>query len=154
MSCTKYGMPVPYSGAYPESSEYFYRDPPNDPYANYMDHSTQQSLQLNLNSLMPASWNNVSATQAATGSKDDWSRYSVSREGVERYISAQGINRYQQLSRSSQGRLTGTPNLLRSQPPAALSLGSGPDSCNVIFNDSSLRQALVTPAMKPWIGCG
>lgn len=157
-------MPQPYSN-YPEHSNEFYQqqepkhwyqEPSADPYNNFTSQSVQQNLQLNRNALMPASWNSVSAAQAASSrNKDDWSRYSVTEEGVERYISASGAVRFTQIDRSSSGRRLGVQNLLRSQPPAALSLdGVGPCENGPWFNDSSDRQVLVKPRMKPWVGCG
>jgi hypothetical protein len=162
MACSAYGMPKPYSN-YPEYSSGFYekpkqwyQEPSNDPYNNFTSQSVQQKLQLNRNALMPASWNSVSAAQAgSSGNKDDWSRYSVTEEGVERYISASGAVRFTQIDRSSRGRRIGVPNLLRSQPPAALSMdGVGSSENGPWFNDSSDRQVLVRPRMKPWVGCG
>ena len=162
MSCSSYGMPQPYSN-YAESVPTSWYDHTGqgstDAYNNYTNQSVQQSLQLNRNARMPASWNSASAAQAATASatgKDDWSRYSVTEEGVERYISAAGAVRFRQNDRSSSGRRLGTQNLLRSQPPAALTV-AGMEPCedrNWFFNDSSDRLALVTPVTKPWIGCG
>lgn len=152
MSCSAYGMAGPagqYSN-YPQYQASFYQAPNNDPFNNLTNSNMQQAMQLNLNTLMPASWNAASAAQSADSDpKSDWERYSVSRDGVQRYISASGASRYSQIDRSSAGRRFGEPNLLRSQPPAALTIGSSP-----WFNDSSDRQALVDPAMNAWIGCG
>lgn len=150
MSCSAYGQPQSFA-RYPQYQASFYTAPSQDPYDNLTTQNVQQSLQLNLNSLMPASWNDTSALQSVSSDPlDDWSRYTVTRDGVQRYISASGASRTQQIDRSSAGRRFGIPNLLRSQPPTALSMG--PDT--VVFNDSSDRQALVSPGMRPWIGCG
>lgn len=152
MSCSAYGVqgPVGDYAQYPQYQNSFYQAPSADPYNNLTNNTIQQSLQLNLSNLMPANWNAVSAAQSLSSDpKDDWSRYTVSRDGVQRYISASGASRFRMIDRSSAGRRFGAPNLLRSQPPAALTVGSSP-----WFNDSSDRQALVSPQMKAWIGCG
>lgn len=151
MSCSAYGMPQPASN-YPQFQESFYTPPSTDPYNNLSTSNVQQALQLNLNALMPASWNSTSAMQSLDSDpKSDWSRYSVSRDGVQRYISASGASRFRQIDRSSSGRRFGTPNLLRSVPPAAL---SDEPTVGPWFNDSSDRQALMDPSMRPWVGCG
>ena len=143
-------MPQPFSN-YPQYQKSFYTPPSTDPYDNLTTQNVQQSLQLNLNALMPANWNSVTAAQAMSSDpKDDWSRYTVTRDGVQRYISASGASRFRQIDRSSIGRVVGQPNLLRSQPPTALST----NAADVIFNDSGFRQALVDPKMRSWIGCG
>ena len=152
MSCSAYGVPGQRDdyANYPQYQNSFYQPSSVDPYNNLTNTTVQQSLQLNLNTLMPANWNSASAAQSTSSDpKDDWSRYTVSRDGVQRYISASGASRFRMIDRSSAGRRFGEPNLLRSQPPAALSIGSSP-----WFNDSSDRQALVNPEMRSWIGCG
>jgi hypothetical protein len=151
MSCSTYGMPQAVS-SYPQVQQSFYTEPNSDPYANLTTQNVQQSLQLNLNSLMPANWNSVSAQQAMSSApQDDWSRYTVTRDGVQRYISASGASRFRQIDRSSAGRQFGQPNLLRSTPPCSMTLG--PDA--VVFNDSSARLALVGGQnMRSWVGCG
>ena len=152
MSCSAYGVsgaPGQYA-SYPEYQASFYQQPCADPYNNLTSITNQQNAQLNLRSLMPASWDsNTAAMAMSSDPKDDWNKYSVTRDATMRYISASGANRFRTLDRSSTGRRFGTPNLLRSQPPAALTVGSSP-----WFNDSSDRQALVSPQMRPWIGCG
>lgn len=122
----------------------------DDIYNNLTNNTVQQSQQLNLTSLMPANWNNtaIPATTSSSCPQDDWSRYTVSRDGVQRYISASGANRFSVIERNSGGRRFGQPNLLRSQPPAALTMGSSP-----WFNTSSDREVIVNPSMRDWVGC-
>uniref|UniRef100_A0A6C0BNC0 Uncharacterized protein n=1 Tax=viral metagenome TaxID=1070528 RepID=A0A6C0BNC0_9ZZZZ len=151
MSCSYYGLPQAYA-QYPQANQMFYQPPPCDPYNNLTNQSVQQSMQLNLNSLMPQSWNNQAVAQAASscpGNKNDWARYSVTPEGAARYVMSSGGMNYGIISRSSNARLVGMPNLLRSTPNTALQMGQQP-----WFNRSSLSEPLVTPGMQPWIGCG
>lgn len=152
MSCSQYGVP---GNGYVGQNVYnvnFYQEPNCDMWNNSTSENLSQEMQLNLNSMMPASWNSKAALQGCNGPNSDWNRYTVTRDGALRYISSVGTAKYNYVTRSPAGRLFGTPNLLRSQPPTALSYageGGGP-----WFNDSSARQALVTPSMRSSIGCG
>jgi len=152
MSCSYYGLPQAYS-QYPNISQPFYQPQQGcqDPYNNITNYSWAAANQLNLNSLMPKSFNDQAVAQAATacpGNKNSWNRYSVTPEGVARYTQSSGSIRIQVQSRNSLDRVTGTRNLLRSDPSPAL--GGGP----VQFNASGFQQALVNPQYQPWIGCG
>ena len=144
MSCSLQKSASPYQSLWPEPAQ-----------------APREEKQLNLSTLMPASWNQQSlgpqqslglgqGHQQSQGDHNDWSRYSVSRAGAKRYISASGASRFRQSNRSSLGRKIGEPNLLRTQPPTALGAARG----DVIFNDSGFRQALVDPAMRSWVGSG
>ena len=182
MSCSAYGMPAPYS-AYPPVQNQFYYDQRGqstpDSYNNITTQSWQDynqlfrrnslmpgswqqgkakgeaqfSMPVNGASDMPTSWNSVAAAQAMTSKhgKDDWSRYSVTEEGVQRYVASSGAIKYSLLSRSSAGRRFGVSNLLRSNPSPALSPSN---TCQPFWYDSSDRQALVSPWMRPYVGCG
>jgi hypothetical protein len=148
--CSAYGMPESYAN-YPTFNSNFYSAPSNDSYNNMTNSNVQQQLQLNLNSLMPANWQNSAVRSMSSDPKDDWSSYTVNPDAVQRYISASGASRFRQIDRSSAGRRFGQPNLLRSKPRTALSMEP---TVGPWFNTSSDYQALVTPSMRPFIGCG
>jgi len=146
------GYPVAYS-QYPEYNASFYQNNSSaDLYNNLTNQNLQQQYQLNATSLMPASWNSVSAAQSMSGApvKTDWTRYTVTQDAAQRYIMGSGISRFGAIDRSSMGRLVGVPNLLRSQPPPALTAGS----VGGYFNGSELRDGLVSVNDRQWIGCG
>lgn len=131
---------------------------PQQTYSNYPEYQKsfykngyQQEHQLNLNRMMPAEWNSVSAAQAASScyNANDWSRYAVTPDGVARYVSTSGALRFQSIDRSSEGRIIGQPNLLRSRPNTALQMYDQP-----WFNRSSFSEPLVMPEVQRYIGCG
>jgi len=104
--------------------------------------SQQAGYALNVNSLMPASWRSntgCTATQSMDGST--WAKYSPTKEAFDRYITAQGSARLSLTTRSSQGRITGIPDLLRASPPMPLS------SDEIPFFDAENRQNAVFQAL-------
>jgi hypothetical protein len=136
-----------------------YSTPPNnstpgqfyqqDPYNNLTTQSYQQQFQLKRNTLMPSSWNKPEEQhkkQMAYNSWDanrndtDWYKYTPTEDGVMRYISSQGSSRLQQNTRNPLNRILGTPNMLRSPPPAPLKTNT-----TVLFGDSSARLDLINP---------
>jgi hypothetical protein len=159
--CSKYGFPVTRgtgTGAlaqanysdFPKVDQRFYQKPSSDLYNNMTSQNKKEAEQLNLMSMMPASWKSSAAT-AASGERclDDWSRYSVSKEGALKYIQGSGAARFGTLSRSGMtGRKLGITNLLRSQPQPALTIH--PEA--VVFGDSSYRQAIVNPRVSQYTG--
>jgi hypothetical protein len=107
--------------------------------------------QLDLQSLMPASWRTVAP--AVLEGKDDWSKYTVSKEGFHRYVSGAGASKIFEIERSAYGRKNGVVTgigMLRSQPLPCITLGEDA----VIFNDSSDRKALASSRYFNSIGCG
>jgi hypothetical protein len=107
--------------------------------------------QLDLQALMPASWRDV-APRVLEG-KDDWSKYTVSKEGFHKYISGSGASKIFEIERSAYGKKYGVTSgiaMLRSQPLPCLTLGEDA----VIFNDSSDRKALASSRYFNSIGCG
>jgi hypothetical protein len=135
-----------------DSSQNFYYDPNPDPYQNLTNYGGYgQMFQLNLNSLMPASWDSKSAYDASLEGKQqqvdsgasDWYRYAPDKQAVDRYITSSGATRFSMNTRNSNGRLFGSPNLLRTSPPVPLS------TADIPFGNSENRQALIES-----IGCG
>ena len=147
MACSSYGAPIPVAN-YPTFATNFYE---TNNQAQFNDsYSCPNNTQLNVNSLMPASWDNMAAVQSMSSDpKSDWARYAPTKEGVQRYISSSASARFGIMGRSPMGRTIGMPNLLRSQPPPALTLGEGS-----WFNNSSYRLALTNPCTQAYIGCG
>ena len=159
MSCSAYGMPIVNSGypisysQFPEYNASFYQNNSSaDLFNNLSNQNLQQQYQLNANTLMPASWNSVSAAQSMNSApvKTDWTRYTITSDATQRYIMGSGISRFGAIDRPSNGRLFGTPNLLRSQPPPALTV----NATGGFFNGSELRDGIVDASTRPWIGCG
>ena len=151
MSCSSYGSPLNYSGA-TEQPAYVYHDQNPDPMQNLTNYGGyNQMFQLNLDSLMPASWNATSAanaSQAGAGActdsgQSDWYRYAPDKQSVDRYITSSGSTRFSSITRNPNARLFGQPNLLRTNPPVPLSNGE------ITFNNSENRQALIDS-----LGCG
>lgn len=150
MSCSSTGAPLNYS-QYPERAKFIYYDPPKDPYNNLTNYGYNQLFQQNLSSLMPASWNNQSALKSSVGvnnndsdpGQSDWYKYAPTFDGVQRYITSSGSARLGQTTRDPNGRIYGTPNLLRTRPPVPLS------NVDIPFNNSSNRASLVQS-----LGCG
>ncbi len=134
---------------YPQYQQSFYQPTPMDSYNNLTNQNRAQSQQLNLASMMPQDWGSSASSAIDSKSMDDYSKYSPTKEGINRYVSGSGSIRFQSISRSASGRKYGYSSLLRSQPPTALSSGDG-----VYFNSSSDLEALRNPEMKSWIGCG
>lgn len=157
--CSAYGMPMvntgyplPYS-QYPEyNASYYQNNADMDLYNNLVNQNLQQQYQLNANVLMPASWNSVSAAQSMSAAPDkcSWTRYTLTTDGAQRNISSAGLSRFGSIDRPSNGRLFGRPNLLRTQPPPALTAGS----IGGWFNGSELRDGIVDVRSRPFIGCG
>jgi hypothetical protein len=120
----------------------------------WQDSSARQCDKLNLNKLMPQSWQSNAATVLnSQDSPDDWSRYTVTKDDYLRYNSAAGIARLGAIEHSSQGRITGNVAgiyAFASVPQPALTIG--PNA--VVFNDASARQALVDPQHRNVYGCG
>ena len=114
--------------------------------------ATDDCNQLDLNSLMPLSWREAGA-DVLTGNDRGWSRNAVTKEGYNKYISAQGGIRTCRSDRSAHGKIVGNTmgiNSFRTEALPALSLGEDA----VVFNDSSERQALVSSTYKNYMGCG
>lgn len=122
---------------------------PADPWSDFQSMNQQQSEQMDLQSLMPQNWQS-SASKTLQNPRDDWTRFTVTPEGFSRYVSASGASRIMAIGKNSLGRVVGTPNLLRNEPPTAFTLG--PDA--VIFNDSSARLSMANNQYRPFIGCG
>jgi hypothetical protein len=120
----------------------------------WSDNNPSQCDKLNLNRLMPQSWqSNAAKVLDDQDDPDSWSRYTVTKDDYLRYTSAAGMARAMEIDQSAQGRITGNQMgiyAFASIPQPALTLG--PDS--VIFNDSSARQALVMPRARNFFGCG
>lgn len=84
-------------------------------------------------------WDSYTGMMSATSSPDaDFYRYAPTKDGVERYIQSAGASRVRLQTRSSLGRITGTPNLLRAPAPVPIT------SNDITFNDSSIRQNIAT----------
>jgi hypothetical protein len=129
--------------AIPPTTQYSYnawRDQADDP-----NH-------LNLKSLVPKSWREVGAA-VLTGDDLNWSRYAVTQEGYNKYISSMSVARTGISDHSAHGKTVGRTTgiaTLRTEPLPKLTLGPN----DVVFNDSSARQALVSDTYKDYYGCG
>lgn len=139
-------------GLYSSTEHNRYQRPSSDPYNNMTSYNSRQKKQLDRDVLMPGSWNSVRGAQSSM--KDDWTKYSLTNEETNRYISGSGAVRFRQMDRDPSGRLFGTRNLLRSQPASAcIQHGERP-----WFNDSSYRQMLSGSSnmsaaeMNSWVG--
>lgn len=96
-----------------------------------------QGYQLNIDSLMPASWKGARNCGDNTADNTQWARYAPSKQSFDRYIQAAGSSRLSMNTRSPLGRQTGIPLLLRQGPPVPISAQEFP------FLDSGFRQDLV-----------
>jgi len=99
--------------------------------------SQQAGYQLNVNSLMPASWRDNSKCSEAAVDGSQWTKYAPTKESFDRFITSQGSARLSLTTRSPLGRIVGIPDLLRQAPPMPLAAEQ------IIFGDSSFRQDLV-----------
>lgn len=147
MSCTSYGRPIPVAN-YPTFAANFYDT--NQQSEWNQSYACPSNMNLNRSSLMPATWDNMAAAQSMSSDPNsDWAKYAPTKEGVQRYISSSATARFGIIDRSPLGSRIGQPNLLRSQPPPALTMGEGS-----WFNNSSYRLALTQPCLSSYIGCG
>lgn len=89
--------------------------------------------ELNVDSLMPASWQSKAATSEETDNSN-WTKFAPSKQSFNRYITAGGSARLAMNTRSALHRNIGTPLLLRSGTRTPISTDQ------VIFNDSGYRQ--------------
>ena len=114
-----------YDSAYPNEEDMSSQYPRGCPSA--------VGYELNVNSLMPASWRAGSVTDSAVVDGSQWSKYAPTRESFDRYITAQGSARLSLATRSPLGRIVGIPDLLRQAPPMPLS------ASEISFIDSENR---------------
>jgi len=126
--------------AFTDDDAYF-ADYPNGIKGNStMGDGQPSAYDLNLSSLMPASWRGSQDCNGAGAGIDDdvsgWSRYAPSKESFNNYVTAAGSARLG-LSTRVRNPTGGISNLLRQAPPTVLS------GTNVVFNDSGFRQDMV-----------
>lgn len=112
------------------------RGPINNPTMGTSMDNSNQPYNLNIDSLMPASWRQ--GTSCASGTDNtEWSRYSPTKSAFNNYITASGSARLSMSTRSPLSRQVGISDLLRQGPPLPLSGTIMP------FSDSSFRQDLI-----------
>ncbi len=114
--------------------------------------NSKTGYNLNVESLMPASWRSGSANASTSspsscGSESDdsaqWAAYAPSKAAFDSYITTAGSARLGVNTRTAKARNTGLPNLLR-DAVAGGSSGPVPIGADaVLFNDSDFRQTLV-----------
>lgn len=96
-----------------------------------------QGYELNIDSLMPASWKGPQNCGADSAAGSQWAKFAPTKEAFDRYITAAGSARLSMNTRSPLARQTGIPLLLRQGPPVPISAQEYP------WGDSGFRQDLV-----------
>lgn len=102
-------------------------------------HNAAQASNLNVDSLMPASWRGSKNTSTAQGYRDQemWAKYAPTKDAFDRYVTAAGSARLSINTRDGLQRNLGVPLLLRQGPAIPLSTREH------AFNDSSFRQQAI-----------
>jgi len=125
--------------AFTDDSSYFANYPDQINGNSTMGNGQPNAYDLNLSSLMPASWRGSQDCNGAGAGIDDdvssWSRYAPTKESFNNYITAAGSARLGLSTRTK--NITGIPNLLRAGVATPMSAATIP------FGDSSHRQDLV-----------
>lgn len=130
-------------------------------YATAEDHAGQfaegcgaagasSGYELNIDSLMPASWKGTKNCGDASASNAQWAKYAPTKEAFDKYISVMGSARLSMNTRSPLARQVGMPLLIRQSPPVPVS------ARDYAWGDSSFRQDLVfrqTGRFPVSVGC-
>ena len=95
-----------------------------------------------LDDIMPASWK--SEKTSCGGAADEFTKFSVSKEGLEKAEALRGTIRLSENSRSANGRIVGHTSLLRNAvtPTKPIPIGD----TQFTFLDSQTRQNLIAEA--------
>jgi hypothetical protein len=120
-----------------------YQDPKNSNYVSVHDNQMEEVQdcnhkqgrgELNIDKLMPASWQSNATNNSEATDNSNWAKYAPTKESFSRYIAAGGSARLSMNTRSARSRIVGIPLLLRS----GVKIPIGTDS--IPFSGSSLRE--------------